>query len=122
MIFAEALRSLDDFRAFTSALRVPVLANMTEFGKTPLFTAAELGEAGVGLALYPLSAFRAMNAAALRVYREILGKGTQSGVVGEMQTREELYGFLRYRDAERKNRRPSGRRGICRLTGQAANG
>ena len=102
MIFAEALHTLEDFKSFTSALKVPVLANITEFGKTPLFTVNELGSAGVKMVLYPLSAFRAMNAAALHVYQEILGKGTQAGTVDTMQTREELYSFLNYKETEQR--------------------
>ncbi|WP_273887372.1 methylisocitrate lyase [Rubrobacter naiadicus] len=101
-IFAEAVTGLEDYRRFTEALDVPVLANITEFGKTPLFTTAELAEVGVGLALYPLSAFRAMSAAALKVYRTIREEGTQKGVVGEMQTRSELYDFLGYEEYERE--------------------
>jgi methylisocitrate lyase len=101
-IFAEALTDLDDYRRFTEVLEVPVLANMTEFGKTPLFTTAELEEAGVGLALYPLSAFRAMSAAALKVYRTIREEGTQKSVVEDMQTRQELYDFLGYEEYEKE--------------------
>ena len=82
MIFAEALATLDDYRAFTSRVSVPVLANITEFGKTPLFTVDELREVGVRLALYPLSAYRAMNAAAVQVFSELRKEGTQKGVVG----------------------------------------
>ena len=96
MIFAEALTELDDYRRFVEAVKVPVLANITEFGKTPLFSVKELASAGVGLALYPLSAFRAMNAAALRVYRAIRERGTQRGVLRMMQTRAELYELLGY--------------------------
>lgn len=96
-IFAEALTELSQYRRFAEALPVPVLANMTEFGKTPMFTMSELAAAGVGLALYPLSAFRAMNAAALKVYRTIRQKGTQRDVLGLMQTRAELYKFLNYK-------------------------
>lgn len=102
MIFPEAVTTLDDYRRFASAVRVPVLANLTEFGKTPLFTAEELAAAGVQLALYPLSAFRAMSAAALRVYRAIREEGTQRSVVGLMQTRAELYDILKYEEYERK--------------------
>lgn len=102
LLFAEALTSLDAFRAFTSAVNVPVLANITEFGKTPLFTIRELGEAGVRMVLYPLSAFRAMNAAAARVYEAIRRDGVQRAVVDAMQTRDELYDLLRYHDFERK--------------------
>jgi methylisocitrate lyase len=96
MIFAEALTTLDDYRKFTAAVKVPVLANITEFGKTPLLTTKELAAAGVRLALYPLSAFRAMNRAAESVYAAIRRDGTQQGVVDQMQTREELYTVLDY--------------------------
>ena len=96
MIFAEALTSLEEFRKFTAAVQVPVLANITEFGKTPLFTTRELKSAEVRLVLYPLSAFRAMNAAALRVYQTIRGAGTQRKVLRTMQTRAELYELLGY--------------------------
>jgi methylisocitrate lyase len=102
MIFAEALRTLDDYRAFTRAVRVPVLANLTEFGMTPLFTVQELGAAGVKMILYPLSAFRAMSNAALAVYRALREEGTQRSVVATMQTREELYDVLGYHAYERK--------------------
>ena len=86
MIFAEALGTLQEYTAFCRAVRVPVLANITEFGKTPLFTVDELASAGVSMALYPLSAFRAMSAAALEVFAAIRRDGTQKGVVGKMQT------------------------------------
>jgi methylisocitrate lyase len=102
MIFAEALTTLDEYRQFTEAARVPVLANITEFGKTPLFTVAELGSAGVSLVLYPLSAFRAMSKAAEVVYGAIRRDGTQKSVVDYMQTRAELYEVLGYHDYERK--------------------
>jgi len=102
MVFAEALYTLDDYRAFTRAIGVPVLANLTEFGLTPLFTTDELGAAGVKLILYPLSAFRAMSRAALEVYTAIRERGTQKPVVAKMQTREELYGVLDYHAYERK--------------------
>jgi methylisocitrate lyase len=102
MIFAEALTTLDEYRQFTAAVKVPVLANITEFGKTPLFTTTELADAGVRLALYPLSAFRAMSAAALTVYETLRREGTQQGVVELMQTRTELYEVLGYHDYERK--------------------
>jgi methylisocitrate lyase len=102
MIFAEALTSLDEYRQFTRAVRVPVLANLTEFGKTPLFNVRELGEAGVRLALYPLSAFRASAKAALNVYRTLRERGTQKEVIDDMQTRAELYDVLGYHDYERK--------------------
>jgi len=96
MIFAEALSELSQYRKFSAELKVPILANITEFGKTPLFTAKELASAGVGLVLYPLSAFRAMNAAARNVYRVIRTKGTQKGLLPKMQTRAELYESLNY--------------------------
>jgi methylisocitrate lyase len=96
MIFAEALTKLDEYRQFTAAVPAPVLANITEFGKTPLLTAAELVDAGVRLALYPLSAFRAMSQAAERVYAAIRNDGTQKNVVDAMQTRDELYEVLDY--------------------------
>jgi len=102
MIFAEALTTLDEYRQFTGAVEVPVLANMTEFGKTPLFTTDQLGEAGVAMALYPLSAFRAMAAAALQVYRSLRSEGTQASVVDRMQTRAELYDVLGYHEYEDK--------------------
>jgi methylisocitrate lyase len=103
MIFAEALTSVAEYSAFTKALgRVPVLANLTEFGKTPLFTLAELEAAGVALALYPLGAFRAMSRAAEDVYVTIRKKGTQRSVVDRMQTRAQLYDVLGYEDYERR--------------------
>lgn len=102
MIFAEALHTLEEYRAFTGALDVPVLANITEFGRTPLLSVAELRAAGVGLVLYPLSAFRAMSAAALAVYGAIREQGTQKDVLGRMQTRDELYEVLGYHEYERK--------------------
>lgn len=102
LIFAEAMTSLDEYRQFTAAVPVPVLANLTEFGKTPLFTLDEMRRAGVGMTLYPLSAFRAMSAAAERVYSAIRRDGTQQAVVGDMQTREQLYNVLEYHDFERK--------------------
>ena len=102
MIFAEALSTLDEYRQFTKSVGVPVLANITEFGKTPLFTVAELGEAGVSLVLYPLSAFRAMSKAALNVYNTIRRDGSQKSLVDSMQTRTELYEVLGYHDYEKK--------------------
>ncbi|HEY7753761.1 MAG TPA: methylisocitrate lyase [Steroidobacteraceae bacterium] len=102
MIFAEALATLDEYRGFTRALPVPVLANITEFGRTPLFTTAELGAAGVRLVLYPLSAFRAMSQAALAVYATIRQDGSQRAVVDRMQTRAELYDVLGYQAYEQK--------------------
>jgi methylisocitrate lyase len=102
MIFAEALKTLDEYKQFTSLIRVPVLANITEFGQTPMLTVSELGSAGVRLVLYPLSAFRAMNQAALAVYGAIRKDGTQKNVLNQMQTRAELYEVLRYHDYEQK--------------------
>jgi methylisocitrate lyase len=102
MIFAEALRTLDEFRQFAAALPVPVLANITEFGQTPLFTTAELGAAGVRIVLYPLSAFRAAARAQLSVYGAIRQQGTQKSVLDLMQTRTELYDVLGYHEYEKK--------------------
>jgi len=102
MIFAEALIALDDFEKFTNAVSVPVMANMTEFGKTSLYTVDELSNVGISLILYPLSAFRAMNQAALKVYQAIRKKGSQQAVIKQMQTREELYEILNYHDYEKK--------------------
>jgi methylisocitrate lyase len=102
MIFPEAITELPMYRKFADAVRVPILANLTEFGKTPLFTLQELAGAGVAMALYPLSAFRAMSAAALRVYQAVRRDGTQKGVLEQMQTRDELYEFLDYHAYERK--------------------
>ncbi|WP_110602442.1 methylisocitrate lyase [Salinicola lusitanus] len=101
-IFAEAVHTLDDYRAFCEGVDAPILANITEFGATPLFTQQELAEVGCQMVLYPLSAFRAMNAAALKVYRDIHAKGHQRDVVELMQTRDELYEFLDYHAYERK--------------------
>jgi methylisocitrate lyase len=102
MNFAEALTTLEEYRQFTRFLGVPVLANITEFGRTPLFTTAELGDAGVRLVLYPLSAFRAMSRAATDVYGAIRRDGSQRTVIERMQTRTELYDVLGYHDYERK--------------------
>ena len=102
MLFPEALTSLEEYRAFAEAVEIPILANITEFGSTPLFTTQELADAGVNLALYPLSAFRAMSAAALKVYEALREEGTQRGVVDLMQTRNELYDFLGYTEYEEK--------------------
>jgi len=102
MIFPEAITELAMYRKFADAVKVPILANITEFGKTPLFTVEELRSAHVALALYPLSAFRAMNAAALRVYEAIRKDGTQKDVVELMQTRDDLYDFLDYHAYEQK--------------------
>jgi methylisocitrate lyase len=102
MIFAEALTTLDEYRQFTDTIDVPVLANLTEFGKTPLFTTEELAGVGIRMTLYPLSAFRAMSAAALDVYATLREQGTQSAVVDKMQTRLQLYDVLGYQEYENK--------------------
>lgn len=102
MIFAEALQTIEEYAAFVKAVEVPVLANITEFGKTPMFTVDELGKAGVAMVLYPLSAFRAMSRAALEVYETLRKEGTQKSLLGQMQTREELYEVLDYHEYERK--------------------
>jgi methylisocitrate lyase len=102
MIFAEALHTLDEFRAFAAAVKVPVLANITEFGRTPLFSVTELGEAGIKLVLYPLSAYRAMSQAALTVYESIARNGHQKEVVDLMQSRADLYETLGYHEFESK--------------------
>ncbi len=102
MLFPEALHELCQYRRFAGETGMPVLANMTEFGVTPLFTTEELASAGVRLALYPLSAFRAMSAAALKVYRAIRLEGTQRRVVDEMQSRADLYEVLQYHEFERR--------------------
>lgn len=101
-IFPEAILELDQYQTFTSAVPVPILANITEFGKTPLFNTQELGAAGVAMVLYPLSAFRAMSQTALEVYTNIAEHGDQKAVVDRMQTREELYAVLGYHDYEQK--------------------
>jgi methylisocitrate lyase len=102
MIFPEAITDLAMYRRFADAVRVPILANITEFGATPLFTLDELRDAGVAIALYPLSAFRAMNQAALDVYRVLRRDGTQKAVVDRMQSRADLYEFLGYHEYENK--------------------
>ncbi len=102
MIFAEAVTNLADFAKFKAATKVPVLANITEFGKTPMFTLEELRSVGVDIALYPLSAFRAMNKAADNVYRTIRAQGTQQPLIDQMQTREELYASINYHAFEQK--------------------
>jgi methylisocitrate lyase len=102
MIFAEALTTLDEYRQFTSAISVPVLANLTEFGKTPMFAVAELKDAGISMALYPLSAYRAMSRAAENVYATLRKDGTQQAVLDNMQTRDELYEVLGYHEYEDK--------------------
>jgi methylisocitrate lyase len=102
MVFPEAMTELSQYKQFAAAVGLPVLANITEFGKTPLYGVDELRDAGVSLALYPLSAFRAMNKAALNVYQAIRRDGTQKDVVDSMQTRAELYDFLDYHSYEQK--------------------
>ena len=102
MIFPEAMTDLSMYRQFRAAVKVPILANITEFGHTPLFTTAELGSANVDIALYCCSAYRAMNAAALRVYQTIRAEGSQKSVVPMMQTRAELYDYLGYHTYEQK--------------------
>ena len=103
MIFAEALTSLDEYRRFTAAVSVPVLANITEFGRTPLFTTDELRDVGVRLVLYPLTAFRAMNAAATNVYLTLRTSGTQRELIESLQTRDALYEVLDYHARERES-------------------
>jgi methylisocitrate lyase len=102
MIFPEAITELEMYRRFAAAVKVPILANITEFGKTPLFTVDELRSANVAIALYPLSAFRAMNKAALNLYQSLRRDGTQKNALATMQTRDELYDFLGYHSYERK--------------------
>ncbi len=102
MIFAEAIHSLKEYREFTKHINVPVLANITEFGKTPLFSVEELASAGISMVLYPLSAFRAMNKSALDVFEEIREKQTQKDILDKMQTRDELYDMLDYHAYEKE--------------------
>ena len=102
MIFPEAITDLPMYKKFADAVKVPILANITEFGKTPLFTVEELASANVGMALYPLSAWRAANAAALKVYQHIRKDGHQKNVVDLMQSRDDLYDYLDYHDYEQK--------------------
>lgn len=102
MIFPEAITTLDEYQKLTRQLNVPVLANITEFGKTPLFTRDELAQAGISIILYPLSAFRAMSQAALEVYKAIISQGTQASMIERMQTRNELYERLGYHEYEQK--------------------
>jgi methylisocitrate lyase len=102
MIFPEAMTELSMYRKFVDAVKVPVLANITEFGATPLFTVEELRSANVSLVLYPLSAFRAMNKAALKIYETVRREGTQRNVIDIMQTRNELYDYLDYHRFESK--------------------
>jgi len=101
-IFAEAVTEIQDYKRFSENLKVPILANITEFGKTPLFSKGDLKEAGVDMILYPLSAFRAMSKAAEGIYSEILEKGTQQALIDRMQTRDELYEVLDYYTFEKK--------------------
>ena len=101
LVFPEAIRTLEDYKKFSAAVSKPILANITEFGLTPLFTRDELGANGVSMILYPLSAFRAMNKAAENVYEVIRKEGTQSGVIATMQTREELYDRINYYEYEK---------------------
>ena len=102
MIFPEAITELAMYKKFAAAVKVPILANITEFGKTPLFTVDELRSADVAMVLYPLSAFRAMNKAALRAYETVRKTGTQKSLLPEMQTREELYDIIGYHDYGKK--------------------
>ncbi len=112
MIFAEALTTLEEYRAFTAAITVPVLANLTEFGKTPMFTTDELAGVGVSLALYPLSAYRAMSKAAAVLYETLRTDGTQEAMIDHMQTRDELYEVLGYHEYEDKLDRLFAARGL----------
>ena len=102
MIFAEAVTDLSDYRRFSDATGVPVLANLTEFGQTPAFTVDELRSVGVAIALYPLTAFRAANKAAENVFKTLRNSGTQKDIIGDLQTREELYEYLDYHSYESK--------------------
>jgi methylisocitrate lyase len=102
MIFPEAMTELEMYKKFADAVQVPILANITEFGQTPLFTVEELRSVNVSLVLYPLSAFRAMNKAALNVYKTVRSEGTQQSVVDTMQSRSELYDYLDYHKFEQK--------------------
>jgi methylisocitrate lyase len=101
-LFLEAVSSLEEYKQLKDALQVPVLANITEFGKTPLFTADELASVGVDIMLFPLSAFRAMNKAAESVYKDIVANGSQQNSIDSMQTRDELYEYLNYHSFEQK--------------------
>lgn len=102
MIFAEAMTTPQQMKQFSQSVNVPVLANMTEFGQTPLMTVDQLRECGIGIALYPLSAFRAMSQAALNVYQAVRKDGTQQSMVPQMQTRQELYDLLNYLEVEKR--------------------
>jgi methylisocitrate lyase len=101
-IFAEACHTLADYKAFVKALKIPILANLTEFGETPLFTTQELSEVGIKMALFPFAATRMMNRAAFLTYKTIKEKGSQKELIGSMQTREELYDFLNYHAYEKR--------------------
>lgn len=121
MLFPEALEKLEQYAEFTKHFPdVPVLANITEFGRTPMFTAEELGNAGVSIVLYPLSAFRAMSKAALTVYQAILKQGTQKGVLDLMQTRAELYEYLGYHRYEEEMDRLFGKEEEARPKGSSS--
>lgn len=102
MIFAEAIHTLEEYKQFTDVIKVPVLANITEFGKTPYFSTDELKSVGISMVLYPLSAARAMNKAALEVFKDILANGSQKASIEKMQTRDELYEMLGYHAYEQK--------------------
>lgn len=102
MIFAEAIETLQDYRRFVDAVNVPVLANLTEFGRTPSFTLEDLRSVGVRMALYPLTAFRAMNAAAKTTYETIRNEGSQRSILDRLQTRDQLYDILNYHSAEQR--------------------
>jgi len=102
MIFPEAMNTLDDYRRFKSAVKVPILANLTEFGSTPFFTTSELADADVDIALYCCGAYRAMNKAALNFFETVRREGTQKNIIDTLQTREELYDFLGYHGYEQK--------------------
>jgi len=102
MIFPEAMKTLEDYKRFKSAVKVPILANLTEFGSTPFFTTQELRGAGVDIALYCCGAYRAMNKAALHFYETVRREGTQKNIIDTLQTRNELYDFLGYHEYERK--------------------
>jgi methylisocitrate lyase len=103
MLFPEALTELDQYRTLKAALKIPILANITEFGKTPLFTREDLVSADIDMALYPLSAYRAMSQAAFQVLAEIRHKGNQRDLIEKMQTRDELYEILHYQEYEKKS-------------------
>ena len=102
MIFPEAMKTLDDYRRFKQAVKVPILANLTEFGSTPFFTTGELRDAGVDIALYCCGAYRAMNKAALNFYETVRREGTQKSIIGTLQSRADLYDFLNYHSYEEK--------------------